>query len=231
MKETTRTFAKRTDAEDNPEIRSDEDAKGESPPEERIIRPQIPHSLDQEAPQAGGDPEDECMKNHCAETWECSLAGTDFCESIAESERAQRVSHANGASVAKQRARERVGEFEGRSPSIERSAPGRTRTCDPRFRKPMLYPAELRARRSNWQLSIAARQRGSRPAASIGHRAQRARSENTIPSTRPPSCLTRSTVARAVPPVASRSSTISTRWPDSIASLCISRLSLPYSRS
>ena len=24
-------------------------------------------------------------------------------------------------------------------------APGRTRTCDPRFRKPMLYPAELRA--------------------------------------------------------------------------------------
>ena len=25
-------------------------------------------------------------------------------------------------------------------------APGRSRTCDPRFRKPMLYPAELRAR-------------------------------------------------------------------------------------
>jgi hypothetical protein len=24
-------------------------------------------------------------------------------------------------------------------------APGRSRTCDPRFRKPMLYPAELRA--------------------------------------------------------------------------------------
>ena len=24
-------------------------------------------------------------------------------------------------------------------------APGRTRTCDPRFRKPVLYPAELRA--------------------------------------------------------------------------------------
>ena len=27
-----------------------------------------------------------------------------------------------------------------------RCAPGRSRTCDPRFRKPMLYPAELRAR-------------------------------------------------------------------------------------
>src|SRR5689334_21217824 len=26
-----------------------------------------------------------------------------------------------------------------------RIAPGRSRTCDPRFRKPMLYPAELRA--------------------------------------------------------------------------------------
>src|SRR5687767_11171067 len=25
-------------------------------------------------------------------------------------------------------------------------APGRSRTCDPRFRKPVLYPAELRAR-------------------------------------------------------------------------------------
>jgi hypothetical protein len=24
-------------------------------------------------------------------------------------------------------------------------APGRSRTCDPRFRKPVLYPAELRA--------------------------------------------------------------------------------------
>ena len=48
-------------------------------------------------------------------------------------ERAQRVSHANGASVAKQRARERLGEFEGRSPSIRRSAPGRARTCDPRL--------------------------------------------------------------------------------------------------
>src|SRR5690349_14154840 len=27
-----------------------------------------------------------------------------------------------------------------------KNAPGRSRTCDPRFRKPMLYPAELRAR-------------------------------------------------------------------------------------
>jgi aryl sulfotransferase len=31
------------------------------------------------------------------------------------------------------------------SPHFERlGVPGRTRTCDPRFRKPMLYPAELR---------------------------------------------------------------------------------------
>src|SRR6266545_3510069 len=48
------------------------------------------------------------------------------------------------------------------------------------------------------------------------------------PWTSPPSCLTRSTVARAVPPVASRSSTISTFCPFSIASLCISRQSVPY---
>jgi hypothetical protein len=39
------------------------------------------------------------------------------------SERAQRVSHANGARVAKQRARERVGEFEGQSPSIKKARP------------------------------------------------------------------------------------------------------------
>ncbi len=30
--------------------------------------------------------------------------------------------------------------------SIASGAPGRTRTCDPRLRRPMLYPAELRAR-------------------------------------------------------------------------------------
>ncbi len=30
----------------------------------------------------------------------------------------------------------------------EDGAPGRTRTCDPRIRNPMLYPAELRARRA-----------------------------------------------------------------------------------
>lgn len=28
------------------------------------------------------------------------------------------------------------------------NAPGKIRTCDPRFRKPMLYPTELRARLS-----------------------------------------------------------------------------------
>jgi hypothetical protein len=30
-------------------------------------------------------------------------------------------------------------------PSRADGAPGRTRTCDPRLRRPMLYPAELRA--------------------------------------------------------------------------------------
>jgi hypothetical protein len=30
-------------------------------------------------------------------------------------------------------------------PSLEIDAPGRTRTCDPRLRRPMLYPAELQA--------------------------------------------------------------------------------------
>src|SRR5204863_345180 len=30
-----------------------------------------------------------------------------------------------------------------------RGVPDRTRTCDPRFRKPMLYPAELRGRRGD----------------------------------------------------------------------------------
>ena len=32
---------------------------------------------------------------------------------------------------------------------IENGAPCTTRTCDPRFRKPMLYPAELRAQLLN----------------------------------------------------------------------------------
>ena len=30
--------------------------------------------------------------------------------------------------------------------SLENGAPGRARTCDPRLRRPVLYPAELRAR-------------------------------------------------------------------------------------
>ena len=33
--------------------------------------------------------------------------------------------------------------------SLGNSAPGRTRTCDPRLRRPMLYPTELRARGSS----------------------------------------------------------------------------------
>jgi hypothetical protein len=32
------------------------------------------------------------------------------------------------------------------SNSLGKSAPGRTRTCDPRLRRPVLYPTELRAR-------------------------------------------------------------------------------------
>ena len=32
-----------------------------------------------------------------------------------------------------------------RPPSMALGAPGRTRTCDPRLRRPLLYPAELRA--------------------------------------------------------------------------------------
>jgi len=51
------------------------------------------------------------------------------------------------------------------------------------------------------------------------------------PTTRPPSFSTRSQQAFIVPPVASRSSTTSTRWPFTIASACISSVSLPYSRS
>src|SRR6266542_2019991 len=67
---------------------------------------------------------------------------------IGISERAQRVSHANGAGIAGVPASERVGESEGRSPSDEdeNGAPGRIRTCDLWLRRPTLYPAELRAR-------------------------------------------------------------------------------------
>ena len=38
---------------------------------------------------------------------------------------------------------EEIGEFP------RKSAPGRTRTCDPRLRRPVLYPTELRAHGSN----------------------------------------------------------------------------------
>ena len=38
--------------------------------------------------------------------------------------------------IGDRRARARVGESEGQSPSDQKSAPGRTRTCDPRLRRP-----------------------------------------------------------------------------------------------
>src|ERR1700694_26191 len=50
-----------------------------------------------------------------------------------------------------------------------------------------------------------------------------------IPTTRPPSCWTRLAVVFAVPPVASRSSTITTDCPGLIASLWISSTAEPYS--
>src|SRR5579875_993341 len=50
-----------------------------------------------------------------------------------------------------------------------------------------------------------------------------------IPATAAPDCLTRAAVARAVPPVASTSSTISTRSPGPKASWCTSRVAVPYS--
>ena len=37
-------------------------------------------------------------------------------------------------------ASERAGESEGRSLSVKNGAPGRSRTCDPRLRRPVLYP-------------------------------------------------------------------------------------------
>ena len=43
----------------------------------------------------------------------------------------------------------------------EAGAPGRSRTCDPRFRKPVLYPAELRARGRQILLFRPARSSGS----------------------------------------------------------------------
>src|ERR1035437_3361358 len=52
-----------------------------------------------------------------------------------------------------------------------------------------------------------------------------------IPTTTPPASSTIRAAAAAVPPVASRSSTISTRSPLRTESLCISSVSVPYSRS
>ena len=54
------------------------------------------------------------------------------------------MSHASGAGR-RGPASERVGEFEGRSPSSKNGAPAATRTRDPRLRRPVLYPTELRA--------------------------------------------------------------------------------------
>ena len=62
-----------------------------------------------------------------------------------------------------------------------------------------------------------------------GGSSARAASRDRAP--RRPACSISSAVARAVPPVASTSSTTSTRSPGSRASRCISRVSLPYSRS
>ena len=53
--------------------------------------------------------------------------------------------------------------------------------------------------------------------------------KNANPTISPPRRSTSAAAAPAVPPVASRSSTISTRWPGWIASACISTTASPYS--
>src|SRR5262249_14328965 len=92
--------------------------------------------------------------------------GTATAPSLLQRERAQRASHApafapkalrRGLAVASAEAEtERAGEaareracrgVRGAKPlGSKRSAPGRIRTCDHRLRRPVLYPAELRAR-------------------------------------------------------------------------------------
>ena len=74
-----------------------------------------------------------------------SVSGSPRGEAHQETRERSEARHANGARVAKQRARERVGESEGRSPSVKQSAPGGIRTPDLRLRRPALYPTELRA--------------------------------------------------------------------------------------
>jgi len=54
---------------------------------------------------------------------------------------------------------------------------------------------------------------------------------NRIFTTSPPSLSTILTMASVVPPVAMRSSTMTTFWPGLTESLCISRVADPYSRS
>ena len=40
--------------------------------------------------------------------------------------------------------------FQGVAENCSECAPGRTRTCDPRIRNPLLYPAELREREEDF---------------------------------------------------------------------------------
>ena len=57
--------------------------------------------------------------------------------------------------------------------NAEGRAPGRTRTCDPRLRRPVLYPTELRAPDGTLQCSNRARALSpspGRPASAIGGR-------------------------------------------------------------
>ena len=61
----------------------------------------------------------------------CPVARAGGALTLLPSERAARVSHASGAGIEGVPASARVGESEGRSPSVKESAPGRIRTCDP----------------------------------------------------------------------------------------------------
>src|SRR5690606_5889895 len=109
-----------------------------------------------------------------------------------------------------------------------------------RFRKPPLYPPELRGRGS---LKSSDFPRPDQPAvyftsectgkAESRWRPPRKASSrtNAAATTRPPSCSRSRAAARAVPPVASTSSMSRIRWPSWTASTCASRASTPYSRA
>ena len=95
----------------------------------------------------------------------------------------------------------------------------------------MLYPAELRAPCQNtlfYPSSSVGQDRVEALAFELFAAVQRRQlDQDGHATTTPPSSLTRRTAALAVPPVASRSSTTSTRCPGVTASRCISRLSVP----